>query len=110
MKQLLVLAISGFLILVTSCVKIDSGPPYGFNEKTGKYPDTPENRKYFLRFIEVDLQRELKEIGKEDKNKWSWGARFNSMKKGQENPQFYIKYFHQRRRQLGLDPMPDIRF
>ncbi len=87
-----------------------TSPPYGFNEKTRKFADLPENRKFFLYFIETDLQRELKlkQEGKPPQD-WGWKSRFKSMKKSQENPQFYINYFHRRRKELGLPPIPEIR-
>ncbi len=59
-----------------------TSPPYGYNEKTGKFPDIPENRKEALYFLEMDLQRELKDKteGKPPGN-WCWPDRFKAMKK-----------------------------
>lgn len=98
-----------FSLVISSCITLDGGPPYGFNESTGRHPDTPENRKYFIGFIEMDLQGELrdKESGNEPRN-WEWRNRFISMRKSKENPHVYIEYFHRRRRELGLYPMPEI--
>jgi len=80
-----------------------TSPPYGWNEQTGKFPDTPENRAYFLRFIEQDLQNETKlSRGEKRLQAKRWEKQFDVYKKSDDNPQFYINYVKQRRRELGL--------
>jgi len=97
-------------VLASCGIDFSGGPPYGYNEETGKFPDTPENRKYFLYFIETDLQKEKnskKSI--QERIRSGWSKQFEHIKKSDENPQFYIDSFHKRRRELGLPPMPEIR-
>ena len=66
-----------------------TSPPYGYNEATGKFPDTPENRKYFLHFIETDLIAESKMSKAEQLNTVnSWTHRLKSFKKTDENLEF----------------------
>ncbi len=68
--------------------------------------DTPKNRKFFLAAYERGLAQERQRISPPPAYRnWdeSWERIFQSLRSGhQENPEFYINYIKQRRKELGL--------
>jgi hypothetical protein len=76
------------------------------DHKDGVFLDTPKNRRLMIDAYERSLISESNGVPPPPAYKnWDgfWRARFKALKDGKsENPDFYIRYIKQRRKDLGL--------
>ena len=100
------LAVVAFALACSSCILNVLDVSDRLDERGGVILDTPKNRKNFIEGYERTLAQERQGVRPPPADEsWDevWASIFGALRSGKhENPEFYISYIKQRRKELGL--------
>jgi hypothetical protein len=76
-----------------------------YNKKTGKFQDSSNTRQFFTSVYDRTIEQEQMGVRPPPAySSWDaeWEETFKQIRRNTDNPEFYVNYIKQRRKELGL--------